>query len=87
QPVNQYAQPANFAPQGQAYGTQRVNLEIAPQPQQVPKYQPQQTGFTPAQQGLVPQAVPKFMPQQTAYSASAMDGFAPIASNEGDMPF
>lgn len=76
QPVNQYAQPANFAPQGQAYGAQRVNLEIAPQPMQVPKFQPQQTGF-------VPQAVPKFMPQQAAYP----QGFAPIASDEGDMPF
>lgn len=83
---SEQAQPANFAPQGQAYGAQRVNLEIAPQPQQVPKFQPQQTGF-------MPQAVPKFMPQQTAYpqgmalSASALDGFAPIASDEGDMPF
>lgn len=75
QPTNQYAQPANFAPQGQAYGAQRVNLEIAPQPQQVPKYQPQQTGF-------MPQAVPKFMPQQ-----GYPQGFEPIASDEGDMPF
>lgn len=85
QPTNQYAQPANFAPQGQAYGAQRVNLEIAPQPMQVPKFQPQQTGF-------MPQAVPKFMPQQgypqgMALSASDLDGFAPIASDEGDMPF
>ena len=68
QPVNQYAQPQN-------YGTQRVNLEIAPQPQQVPKFQPQQTGF-------MPQAVPKFMPQQ-----GYPQGFEPIAGDEGDMPF
>lgn len=73
QPVNQYAQPQN-------YGTQRVNLEIAPQPQQVPKFQPQQTGF-------MPQKVPKFMPQQQAYPQSYPPGFEPIASDEGDMPF
>lgn len=75
--TNQYAQPQNFAPQGQGYGTQRVNLEIAPQPQQVPKFQPQQTGF-------IPQAVPKFMPQQAAYYPQ---GFEPINDDDGDMPF
>lgn len=87
QQTNSYAQPANFAPQGQVYGNPRQNLDINPQPMQVPKFQPQQTGFTPAQMGLVPQAVPKFMPQMQAYPQSYPPGFEPIASDEGDMPF
>lgn len=80
QPVNQYAQPANFTPQGQVYGNPRQNLDINPQPIQVPKFQPQQQGF-------FPQKVPKFMPQQQAYPQSYPPGFEPIASDDGDMPF
>ncbi|MBR6608806.1 MAG: single-stranded DNA-binding protein [Oscillospiraceae bacterium] len=80
QPVNQYAQPQNYAPQGQIYGNPRQNLDINPQPMQVPKFQPQQ-------QGLYPQAVPKFMPQQQAYPQSYPPGFEPVNDDDGDRPF
>ena len=81
QPVNQYAQPANFAPQGQAYNTQRVNLEIAPQPVQAQNFAPQQQTFN-------PYAVPKFQPAQKHQMHQRYPaGFEPINDDDGDRPF
>lgn len=77
---NQPQQTAGFAPAGSVQPQPRVNLDINPQPAQA-------QNFVPQQQGFMPYAVPKFMPQQAAYSTAALDGFAPIASDEGDMPF
>lgn len=86
QQTGNYAQPGNLATQGQIYGNPRQNLDINPQPMQVPKFQPQQQGF-------MPQQVPKFMPQQQAYpqgmalSTAALDGFQPLNDDDGDRPF
>ena len=79
QPVNQYAQPQNFAPQTNTYGNPGQNLDINPQPQQA--------AFQPVQQGFIPQRVPKFQPQGYAQPQPFPAGFEPVVDNNGDLPF
>ena len=74
-PQQGYSVPQYQQPTTQQWANPRQNINIDPVPQQQTFAQrPQQSRFAP-------------QPQRTGFSTAALDGFAPIASDDGDLPF